>query len=104
VDPRYTRELGRSVARGPAYVAGAFKSIYGTSIGEYVRGTRLWHARRDLDAGTYDTLADVAHRYGFADQSHFARLFKRSFEIAPGDYGRRRTTASTYGNSSAKRS
>ena len=45
---------------------------------------RLDEARRLLRTGT--SLAAVAAEMGFADQSHFGRLFKRAFGVTPGRY------------------
>jgi AraC family transcriptional regulator len=33
-------------------------------------------------------LADVAVRCGFADQSHFTKLFRRSIGVSPGSFRR----------------
>jgi AraC family transcriptional regulator len=33
-----------------------------------------------------DTLAGIAHRAGFSDQSHFTRAFKAAFGTAPGQW------------------
>jgi len=44
---------------------------------------RLERARHLLDAPGA-RLSSVALRLGFADQSHFTRLFKREFGVTPG--------------------
>lgn len=45
---------------------------------------RLNEARRRLRAG--DSVADVAADFGFADQSHFGRHFRRVFGVSPRAY------------------
>jgi AraC-like DNA-binding protein len=88
-DPPSLVELGRMVDRDAAYVAASFKRIYGKSVGAYVRHLRLWQARRLLEAEPECTLADVAQRCGYADQSHFNRQFKRLFAVTPREYRQR---------------
>ena len=69
----------------PAYLARVFKAHYGVSIGEYGRRLRLAWAATEIARG--DTpLATVATQAGFADQSHFTRLFKRHVGITPARY------------------
>ncbi len=57
----------------------------GTSYSAVVRAQRLARARRDLIEGAYSIQA-IAHRWGFADASHFCRAFKRLYGAAPTDY------------------
>lgn len=52
---------------------------------EVVRAHRLEHARSDL-VGTAESVQAVATRWGFADASHFCRVFKRQFNATPNDY------------------
>ncbi len=39
-----------------------------------------------LDMPSCWPIADVAYRFGFADQAQFSRLFKRMFAISPSGY------------------
>lgn len=55
------------------------------SFTELVRARRLEFARSDL-VGTNDSVQTVASRWGFADASHFCRVFKRQFAVTPNDY------------------
>ncbi|HEY1707013.1 MAG TPA: AraC family transcriptional regulator [Rhizomicrobium sp.] len=87
VSPPTLAELARAVDRDPAYVAATFKRVYGSSIGLYLRHLRLCEARDLLETG--ETLADIAQRCGFSDQSHFTRHFRRHFRVAPAAYRRR---------------
>jgi AraC-like DNA-binding protein len=82
------RALGLQVGREACYVAAGFKSVYGISIGEYVRNRRLSHARALLCEDI--SLSEVALRCGFSDQSHFTRRFRRAFGVTPQQYRRRR--------------
>ena len=87
--PPTLAELARSVKRDPAYVAATFTRVYGSSVGTYLRQLRLWKARSCLDADPECSLAVVAQRCGFSDQSHFTRHFRRLFQLTPGEYRRR---------------
>ncbi|HEV7178365.1 MAG TPA: AraC family transcriptional regulator [Candidatus Baltobacteraceae bacterium] len=89
--PPALEEIARAVNHDVTYVAAAFKHHYGKSIGAFVRELRVWHARK-LVSDPEIRLADVAQRSGFADQSHFARLFKRQFSVSPGEYRRRQAS------------
>ncbi|HET6326930.1 MAG TPA: AraC family transcriptional regulator [Planctomycetaceae bacterium] len=80
----------------PGYLASAFRRHLGCTIGEFVRRERIALACRALaDAET--PLADVALLAGFADQSHFTRVFKRQLGLTPAAY--RKTTARSSGRS-----
>jgi AraC family transcriptional regulator len=80
-------ELADAVGVHPAHLARAFRARYGVSVGEYGRRVRLASAAKEL--ATSDTpLAMIATRAGFADQSHFTRLFKRHAGTTPARYRR----------------
>lgn len=58
----------------------------GQTVSAYVRRRRLVRARAELVglAGS-TTVAEVAHRWGFADQSSFSRAFRRQYGSPPND-------------------
>jgi AraC-like DNA-binding protein len=58
-----------------------FRAMFGTSPHRYLIARRLDEARRMMLGGC--TSAHVAHACGFADQSHFGRLFKKTFGLTP---------------------
>lgn len=59
----------------------------GQPLGRWLRALRLEAAREALaDPGRRETLADLAYRTGFADQSQFSRAFRAAFGRAPRDY------------------
>jgi len=65
------------------HLARAFRSHFGCSIGGYVRRLRLERARR-LIMSTQLSLAAIAHRCGFADQSHMTRQVREALGRTPG--------------------
>lgn len=79
--------LAREVDVHPAHLARAFRARHGVSVGEYGRRLRLAWAAGEIAAS--DTpLALIAARAGFADQSHFTRLFKEFTGTTPARYRR----------------
>jgi AraC family transcriptional regulator len=78
-------EVASAIGVHPAYLARVFKAHYGVSVGEYGRRLRLAWAATEIARGE-TPLATVATRAGFADQSHFTRLFKRYVGTTPARY------------------
>jgi AraC-like DNA-binding protein len=65
-----------------------FRRHYGITPYAYQLHFRIAHARRCLRGGANP--AEVAANFGFADQSHFTRHFKRLVGVTPGQYARSR--------------
>lgn len=76
-------ELAGRVGVHPAHLARVFRQHRGTTT--YVRRVRLDWAASQL-ASTDEPIAALAARAGFADQSHFTRVFKRHTGRTPGRY------------------
>lgn len=70
------------------YLARCFRRFYGCAPGDYLRLCRVERARALLGDRKL-TLAEIAARAGFVDQSHLHKAFKRSFGVTPGAYRRR---------------
>ena len=68
----------------PVHLARTFRRVYQTTFAAYVRDLRIECARREL-AGRAP-LSDIAALAGFADQSHFSRLFKQHTGLTPSEY------------------
>lgn len=58
-----------------------FRTLLGTSPYRYLQCRRLERAGQLLRAGL--GMAEAAHEAGFADQSHFGRVFRRTFGTTP---------------------
>ncbi len=78
-------ELATTVDVHPAHLARAFRARHGVSVGEYGRRVRLAWAASEV-AGGDRPLAEIAAEAGFADQSHFTRLFRRYVGTTPARY------------------
>ena len=61
-----------------------FKSVLGVTPGNYERHLRLEAAKRALRNRT--SLAEASALAGFADQSHFTRVFRRAYGVTPSAY------------------
>lgn len=58
-----------------------FRALLGTSPYRYLQCRRVERAGQLLRAGL--GMAEAAHEAGFADQSHFGRVFRRTFGTTP---------------------
>jgi AraC family transcriptional regulator len=85
--PLSITDLARAVDVHPVRLARAFRTFYGISPSDYLRRARVDRAAGELIT-TDRRLADIALAGGFADQSHFTRVFKRHTGQTPGQYRR----------------
>ncbi len=64
----------------------------GMTVSEWIRQRRLDACRYALQCKTpHETITKIAFTWGFNDSSHFTRLFRQRFGIAPKAYARRYT-------------
>lgn len=59
-----------------------FYSLFGKTIGSYIRERRLTEAGADIKKG--EKVADVAIKYGYESQESFTRAFKKFHGVNPG--------------------
>jgi len=78
-------ELAGAIGVHPAHLARAFRARHGVSVGEYGRRVRLEWAAAEISGGDRP-LAMIATEAGFADQSHFTRLFRLYVGTTPARY------------------
>jgi AraC family transcriptional regulator len=82
-------EVAREAGVHPVHLARTFRAACGCTVGEYVRRLRVDYARARL-AGSDAPVAEVALAAGFADQSHFSRVFRALTGVSPAAYRGRR--------------
>jgi AraC family transcriptional regulator len=81
-DPVGLSELATAVGVDAGHLARVFRARYGISVGEYGRRLRLDWAAAEI-ARDDRPIAEIATAAGFADQSHFTRLFRRHLGTTP---------------------
>lgn len=74
-------ELERATGHDRWQLSRDFRALFGASPYRYLILRRLDRARTLMLGG--GGLADAAHACGFADQSHFTRLFRKAFGLTP---------------------
>ena len=78
------QQLAQSAGMSRYQLIRAFRAATGMTPHAYRLNASINRARDSLQAGT--ALAQLAHELGFADQSHFQRVFKAHAGITPGRY------------------
>jgi AraC family transcriptional regulator len=78
-------DVARMAGVHPAHLNRVFRTRQGCSVGEYVRRLRIDRAAREL-VESPRPIAAIAAALGFADQSHFSRVFARVTGLTPGRY------------------
>lgn len=69
----------------PFHLSKTFRKFHHQSIGEYIHRLQVRFACDELSQPDAD-LAEIACHAGFADQSHFTRIFKRVTGMTPGAF------------------
>ena len=78
-------DLARTAGVHPSHLNRVFRARYGCSIGEYAR--RLGVSEQVVSWPALKTpIVEIAASAGFADQSHFSRVFARITGFSPGWY------------------
>lgn len=83
--PVRVTDLSREVGVHRVHLGRAFRQQFGVSLGEYHRRARIAWAAAQL-AGGDEPASNIALRAGFADASHFTRVFKRVLGMPPSTY------------------
>lgn len=60
-----------------------------STVSEWIWSQRLARAHDDLGCGRCHSVAEVAFRWGFVNQGHFARRFKERYGVTPTEHRRR---------------
>jgi len=78
-------EMAADLGVSPVRLSRTFRQFYGEPLGDYLRRIRVQFACQKLADPEAD-LTQVGIEAGFADQSHFTRIFKRVTGLTPGDF------------------
>ncbi len=76
------KEIAEYARVHPVHLARAFRQRYECTIGEYVRRLRVASAMREI-TGSDLSIAEIANRNGFADQSHLCRMIRQHTGRSP---------------------
>jgi len=78
-------QFARMAHRSESSFKKEFTAYYKTSPGKWLTQKRLEHAKSLLET-TKNTVSEVAFNSGFENLSHFSRIFKQRYGIAPLHY------------------
>jgi AraC family transcriptional regulator len=76
------RALAGAADVHPVHLAREFRRYFGVSVTEYMQRRRAQRAA-ELLADTRRPLSSLSYDAGYADQSHFCRIFKRETGMTP---------------------
>lgn len=80
-------ELAQEASVSVSQIERDFADVFGVSPNRYIAEARL-EAAMDLLRGC-DSIADIAHACGYADQSAFTRRFQAALSLTPSEFRRR---------------
>lgn len=69
----------------PKYFSAYFKRVYGIGYSEYINKYRASLIALRISSRQF-TIKQVVEEFGFTDESHLSRFFKRYYMISPGAY------------------
>jgi len=79
------QDIANEIGVHPFHLSRVFRTVHRQTIGEYVQKLRVTYACKQLALPETD-LVSVALSAGFADQSHFTRVFKNVTGLTPGAF------------------
>lgn len=82
LQPISLKDVAAAVGRSPSYVATTVKAATGKTVVEWIIAGRLAEARNRL-VHTDERVDIIAERVGYADATHFIRLFRRAHHSTP---------------------
>jgi len=86
-EPISLAELARACKLSPGHLARAFRQTTGQPPHRWLMEQRIEKAKQLLVDSTL-SLAQIAQKCGFADQSHFTRVFAQLVQWSPGQWRR----------------
>jgi AraC family transcriptional regulator len=86
-EPLRLNDVAKESGMHPRHLTRMFRSCYGISVAAYVRVRRLEWVAEQLRSSRL-SLAEIAMKAGFADQSHLTRRFRDHIGCTPGEFRR----------------
>ncbi len=78
-------ELAKRVNLNPNTLQKAFKTIYDTSVNEFIRNYRIEKAKKLIE-NTEANITEIAYQIGINSRSYFSKLFKDYYGMSPKKY------------------
>lgn len=69
----------------PVYLAKVYKTVTGSTIGDYIYSTRMERAVHFLQ-NTEMKISEISAKLGFLSPPHFIKIFKKQFDCTPQEY------------------
>ncbi|QTH41531.1 helix-turn-helix domain-containing protein [Cohnella sp. LGH] len=85
--------LAAAVHLNPGYLSRLFKKETGYSLTDYITHERMKQATELLK--TRATVTEIALAVGYSYQSHFSKMFKKTFKMSPQEYRKALQSAGT---------
>lgn len=80
--PLTLQDVAAAVGRSPAHVTTSIKRATGRTVVEWIIDGRMAEARRML-LHSSEKVDEIAERVGYADPTHFIRMFRRAHGVTP---------------------
>ncbi|KAB5489417.1 helix-turn-helix domain-containing protein [Flagellimonas hadalis] len=78
-------EISNETGLTQAKLQEGFKLLYGMTVTEYIRNTRL-EVARDYIETTEMNISEVVYSIGFTSRSYFSKIFKEKYGISPSEF------------------
>lgn len=92
-NPPGLHDLAGSVGLTAKVLNQGFRTLYGTTVFDYLRDTRLTAARRMIEDGLNMPLKQIAWQVGYGQASNFVSAYRRHFGATPRRHGRQQKAA-----------
>lgn len=87
LEPLSLAQVAEAVGRSATHLATVMRKETGRTVGQWILEHRMAEARRRL-RGTDEQVEVIAERVGYADVTHFIRLFRRTHGVTPAAWRR----------------
>ncbi|MBV9962138.1 MAG: helix-turn-helix transcriptional regulator [Parafilimonas sp.] len=77
------KQIAEQLNLHPVHLCQQFPFYFGCSLGDYIRKIKIEKSVTIIFKKNYSSLTQVAYECGFADQSHFIKIFKKNIGITP---------------------